>query len=63
MDCPKCEADMKILDYQEYGNLLSDGIVREWECRCPNCGYKGTYSVYYEPISKEWNYVDEVSVS
>ena len=54
MNCPKCEAKVKILNYEEYDCLSSSEILRNWDCECPNCGYKGTYLTYYKPIDSEW---------
>ena len=60
MDCPKCNTDMEILDYtEEDQNHFDDEIiVREWKCKCPKCGYEGTYTKVYELDYKEWDYVE-----
>lgn len=57
MDCPKCENDMEILDYQE-DNSSIDVVYQEWECKCPNCGYKGLFSRLYGLIGTNWNDLD-----
>ena len=60
MDCPKCEADMEILNYIEkdlYG-FSNEIIAREWKCKCPKCGYEGTYTKIYELDCKGWDYVE-----
>lgn len=61
MDCPKCNADMEILDYSEdnresYG--FPEAFIRTWECKCPKCSYKGTFIKYYECKYEEWDYVE-----
>ena len=58
MECPKCEADMKILNY--FDDILDDdGVVREWECKCPNCGYHGKYRAWYVLNDFEWERINE----
>ena len=49
MKCPKCKAEVKILDYEEWDCLSSGEIMRTWDSECPNCGYKGSQFTYYEP--------------
>lgn len=52
MDCPKCNADIEILDYND--EPTNEWIVREWECKCPKCGYHGTYREFYKLTNVEW---------
>lgn len=57
MTCPKCNAEMKVLDYSDE---LSDGCVtREWECKCPECDYHGKYREFYKLEDFEWERVKE----
>lgn len=52
MYCPKCDAEMKILDYSDEP---SEGwIIQVWECKCPECNYHGNYREFYKLDSYEW---------
>lgn len=57
MNCPKCDADMKILDYSDESS--DTWVTREWECRCPDCGYHGRYREFFKLDDSEWERMDE----
>ena len=57
MECPKCEADMIILDYHD--DITNDGVTRKWECKCPKCGYHGIYHAWYVFDDFEWERIEE----
>lgn len=57
MDCPKCNADMEIIDYSENYNSY-DSITQEWKCKCLHCKYEGTFSKYFRLMNEEWDYVE-----
>jgi len=57
MNCPKCNADIEILDYND--EPTDNWIVREWECKCPKCGYHGTYREFYKLTDFEWERIEE----
>ena len=57
MDCPKCEADMKILDYMD--DCDDTWVTREWECKCLNCGYHGKYRKFYRLEDCEWERIEK----
>ena len=59
MNCPKCDADMEIINYtEEHRNSIPEEYIQEWECKCPKCGYKGAFSKGYFLFCKEWDEVD-----
>lgn len=52
MYCPRCEAEMEILDYSDEP---SEGwVIQAWECKCPKCSYHGNYREFYKLASYEW---------
>ena len=55
MDCPKCNTEVKTLDYHEESD--NEWVLREWECKCPNCGYHGIYRESYKLDVFEWERV------
>ena len=57
MDCPKCNADIEIIEYNENYNSY-DSITQEWKCKCPNCQYEGTFFKYFRLLDEEWDYVE-----
>ena len=52
MNCPKCNADMEIINYNDESS--DTWVTREWECRCPDCGYHGKYREYFRLEDFEW---------
>ena len=61
MNCPKCDTDMEILDYnEEYreGWGWPDTILQSWNCKCHKCGYIGTFTKLYELKCEEWDNVE-----
>lgn len=57
MKCPKCDANMKILDYSDEPSDI--WVIREWEGKCPNCEYHGTYREFYKLEDSEWERIKE----
>ena len=52
MYCPRCEAEMEILDYSDEP---SEGwVIQAWEYKCPKCNYHGNYREFYKLVSYEW---------
>lgn len=57
MECPKCDAKMKMLDYSDE---YSEGwVVREWEYKCPECNYHGRFREFYKFDDDEWERIEE----
>ena len=57
MDCPKCNADVEILDYSDESS--DNWVTREWECKCSNCGYHGKYREFYKLDDFEWERMEQ----
>ena len=57
MNCPKCNADMEIIDYSERCNAYNF-IIQKWNCKCPQCKYIGIFSKYFRLAAEEWDYVE-----
>ena len=57
MDCPKCNSDMEILDYEtEYDG---DCVTARWEVKCPKCGYHANYYEFYRRNDVDWEEITE----
>ena len=57
MECPKCNTEVKILDYHDESD--TKWVTREWECKCPNCDYHGIYREFFKLDDFEWERVEE----
>ena len=57
MNCPKCNADMEIIDYSESHNAYNF-IIQKWNCKCPQCKYIGIFSKYFRLTAEEWDCVE-----
>lgn len=57
MNCPKCDAKMKMLDYSD--EYSEEWAVREWEYKCPECDYHGRYREFYKFDDDEWERIEE----
>lgn len=52
MNCPKCNEDMPINDFQE--DYDEDFIWLTWYCTCPECGYKGHFVRHFKETVEYW---------
>lgn len=52
MYCPKCDAEMEILDYSDEPS--EEWFTRMWECKCPECNYHANYREFYRLVGYEW---------
>lgn len=58
MDCPKCNTDMEIFDY-EIDFSSYDTIYQMWKCKCPKCNYHGNFTKTFRLLDEEWEDEDE----
>lgn len=52
MNCPECNEDMPINDFQE--DYDEDFIWLTWYCTCPKCGYKGHFVRHFKETVEYW---------
>lgn len=57
MECPKCNMNITILDYND--EFMEQWAIREWECKCSNCGYHGKYREMYKFDESEWERIEK----
>lgn len=52
MECPNCNVEMVIDDYEEDVSLLEDNISRVWYHVCPKCKKQYIETIYYQMVEK-----------
>lgn len=56
MNCPMCDTDMTLIDYDL--SLGDDQVTQEWEYTCPCCHYHGIFTKLYTLNAQEWGRIE-----
>ena len=50
MECPNCNVEMVIDDYEEDVSIWDDFIRKNWYYTCPKCKKKYVETMYYQMV-------------